>query len=210
MQIQYYGNACFKIYAKPGGRATEDIILFFDPLEKSTGLRSVYGQAHLILSSRTQDIDLTSFKGEPICFHYPGEYSVLGINILAAEYVNEGATLFLVEVEDLKIAFLGQTSADLSEKQRELTEEVDILFLPVGGHDVLEPKKAAEIARNIEPNVIIPMCYAMPNLLLTREPIQRFYEELGMERKEMLQKYVVKSKDIEAKKSEIVELEPQR
>ena len=49
MQIQYYGHSCFKLTTKPAGRATDDIVVFFDPFGKETGLRPPQSQADVVL-----------------------------------------------------------------------------------------------------------------------------------------------------------------
>lgn len=215
MQIQYYGDSCFKVFVKPGGRATDDVTLIFDPLDKKSGLRAVYGQAHVVvLSGQESQTDLSLLKGNPLIVRYPGEYSAHGMNIIGSGFEADGrfltSTLYVVETEDIRIAFMGQTSAELSEKQGEIVDSVDILFVPVGGNSVLSAKKAAEIARNIEPHIIIPMCFSMPNLQTPYEDVRKFYEELGVEKKEPMAKFIIKAKDLEAKNMEIVELDPQR
>jgi len=82
MLIQYYGDTCFKITTKPGGRATDDTIILTNPIEKSSGFRPVQGQAEIVLLSHTIDQDaLSGVKNDPILFSTPGEYASHGLTL---------------------------------------------------------------------------------------------------------------------------------
>ena len=87
MQIQYYGHSCFKITTKPAGRATEDIIIFMDPFDKETGFRPPQGQSNIVLISHDHHDhnNLEALKGDPVVLDTPGEYSVLGTNIVGID-----------------------------------------------------------------------------------------------------------------------------
>lgn len=84
MNIQYYGDYCFKITTKPSGRATEDVVIVTDVPEKGTGLRAPQGEAQVVLlSHRPIDApELEVVKGNPVKLSVPGEYSAKGISIL--------------------------------------------------------------------------------------------------------------------------------
>ena len=66
MIIQYYGHSCFKITTKPAGRGKDDVAVFFDPFDKSVGLRSPQGQADLVLVSHNHadHNNVEALKGE--------------------------------------------------------------------------------------------------------------------------------------------------
>ena len=79
MNIQYYGDFCFKITTKPNGRATEDIVIVTDVPEKATGLRAPQGEAQIVvLSHQDREIpELALIKGDPLAFVTPGEFPAL-------------------------------------------------------------------------------------------------------------------------------------
>lgn len=214
MQIQYYGHSCFKITIKPGGRATEDIVLFFDPFGKDLGLRPPQGQADIVFVSHDHfdHNNVSAIKGDPIVIETPGEYAVKGINVVGVDSFHdneEGAvkgrsTIYILEAEELKICHLGDLGADLNGKQLEEIDGVDILFVPVGGNYTIDAKKAAELVRKIEPAIIIPMHYKIAGSTADIDDESKFCSEMGNCPKEKLTKLNIKKKDLAEKKMEIV------
>jgi len=57
---------------------------------------------------------------------------------------------------------------------------VDVLLLPVGGVSTINAAKAAEVVRQLEPKVVIPMHYKTPALKNKElEPVDKFLKEIG-------------------------------
>lgn len=214
MQIQYYGHSCFKITTKPGGRATEDITLFFDPFGKELGIRPPQGQADIVFVSHSHSDhnNISAIKGDPIVIETPGEYAVKGINVVGLDSFHdseEGAargrsTIYILEAEELKVCHLGDLGCELTGKQLEEIDGVDILFVPIGGNYTIDGKKAAELVRKIEPKIIIPMHYKTAGSTAEIEDEGKFCNEMGNCPKEKVTKFTVKKKDLEEKKMEIV------
>lgn len=109
----------------------------------------------------------------------PGEYEVKDIFIKGFP-----DRTFLITFEGVKLCFLG------SQGNQEEIEDVDILFVR---------PDAYKAAVALEPAVIIPMNY-------DKNSLTQFLKEGGEEKIEALEKFVVKKKDLEGKKSEIVVL----
>lgn len=214
MNIQYYGHSCFKITTKPAGRATEDVTIFFDPFDKSIGLRPPQGQADIVFVSHPHHdhANTAALKGEPIIIDTPGEYSVKGVNALGIDTFHDSKggeergrnTIFIIESEDLKICHLGDLGTDLTPKQMEEIDGVDILMIPVGGNYTIDGKKAAELARKIEPAVIIPMHYKESGTTADIEDEKKFCAEIGICPAEKINKLVIKKKDLEGKPTDVV------
>lgn len=212
MNIEYYGHSCFKITAKPAGRGQEEVTIFIDPFDKKVGLRPPQGQADLVLVSHHHyDHDnVSALKGEPVVFDIPGEYSIKGVNIIGLQTYHDKTesvpnTVFLLEAEDLKICHLGDLGCDLTEKQMEELGEVDVLMIPVGGKYTIDAKKAEEIAKSIEPSIIIPMHYKMKGSTITDIADEKaFCDEIGSCPKEKTSKLNLKKKDLEGKNMEVV------
>ena len=214
MQIEYYGQSCFKITTKPGGRATEDITLFFDPFGKDLGLRPPQGQADVVFVSHphSDHNNISALKGDPVIIETPGEYAVKGINVVGLDSFHdnvEGAsrgrsTIFIIEVEELKLCHLGDLGTDLTSKQLEEIDGVDILFIPIGGNHTIDGKKATELVRKIEPAIVIPMHYKLPGSTAEIEDEHKFCTEIGNCPKEKIAKFNVKKKDLEEKSMEVI------
>jgi hypothetical protein len=215
MVIQYYGDYCFKITTKPGGRATEDVVIWTDPLPKGAGLRSPQGIPQVLLLSHQKAI-AEDFKNSTVCLDIPGEYSALNIpfqGFLSFQDSEQGAkrgqnTFFAFESEDIHIVFLGALGHALSPEDFDKLSETDVLFLPIGGVNTLAISEVADLIRKIEPKVIIPMHYAMTGLTLPDLGQKKgFCEEFGVSEKNSVAKVTFKKKDLEEKKAEIIFME---
>lgn len=214
MNIQYYGDFCFKINTKPNGRATEDITIITDVPDKSTGLRAPQGEAQVVLLSH-QDrsaFEMALTKGFPLVLDAPGEYAVNGITLVGFPSFRDNAkgstkgrnTIFLIESEEIRLCFLGALGHDLEPSMIEKLGDVDILFVPVDGTDTLDLDKIDDLVRKIEPKVTIPMHYALPGMKISLGEVKRFCDVLGNCPEETISKYNVKRKDLEGKTMEIV------
>jgi L-ascorbate metabolism protein UlaG (beta-lactamase superfamily) len=76
----------------------------------------------------------------------------------------------------------------LTGEQVEEIDNVDVLLLPVGGVSTLNAPKAAEVVRQLEPKVVIPMHYQTPVLKFELEPVDRFLKEIGAKQVDPLAK----------------------
>jgi L-ascorbate metabolism protein UlaG (beta-lactamase superfamily) len=214
MQIQYYGHSCFKITTKPAGRGQDDVVIFIDPFDKSVGLRPPQGNANLVLVTHDHPDhnNVSALKGDPRVIDIPGEYSVFGVNIIGISSFHDEKggtergqnTIYVFETEEMRLCHMGDLGADLSEKQLEEINGVDILMIPIGGKYTIDGEKAADIVRKIEPKVVIPMHYKMPGLTVDIEDEKKFCSEMGNCPKEKVSKFTIKSKDIEEKSMEVM------
>ena len=213
MNIQYYGHSCFKITTKPAGRATEDISIFFDPFDKSVGLRPPQGQADIIFVTHQHHDhnNIEALKGNPIVIDTPGEYAIKGVNAVGIDTFHdtkEGSlqgknTVFTIDSEDIKVCHLGDLGAELSPHQME-EMEVDILFVPIGGKYTLDGEKAADLVRKIEPKIVIPMHYKINGSTIDIDTEKKFCDEMGNCPKEKVSKINIKKKDLEDKNMEVI------
>ena len=216
MNIQYYGDYCFKISTKPAGRATEDIVIWTDPLEKGSGLRAPQGEADIVFLTHTDSgVVKDVLKGTPVILDAPGEYAVKGVSalgFLSFRDDQEGAvrgqnTIFVFESEDIHVCFLGAIGHDISPELLDKLNGVDILFVPVGGSDTLAAKLISEMVRKIEPCVIIPMHYQIPGLSVPLQTEKAFCDAIGSCPADAVSKLNIKKKDLEGKMMEILLLE---
>jgi L-ascorbate metabolism protein UlaG (beta-lactamase superfamily) len=215
MNIQYYGHSCFKMITKPGGRKTENITAFFDPFDKTTGLKPPQGRADIVFISHTQHDDHNNekaIKGEPVIINTPGEFAVKGINITGIDSFHDEKkgeergrnTIFVLETEDIKICHLGDLGIDLAPEQVEKMGEIDVLMVPVGGKFTIDGKVAAKIIKKLEPSLIIPMHFKVPGLKFDISDEKDFCSEMGNCPKEKVSKISLKKKDLANKNMEIL------
>lgn len=214
MIIQYYGHSCFKITAKPAGRGQEEVTFFIDPFDKSVGLRPPQGQADLVLVTHDHHDhnNITALKGEPRIINIPGEYNIKGVNIIGINSCHDNKngqergmnTIYSVEAEDIRLCHLGDLGTDLNEKQLDEIDGVDILMIPVGGKYTIDGKKAVEIAKKVEPKIIIPMHYKISGSKIDIDDEKKFCSEIGNCPREKINKLNIKKKDLEEKNMEVV------
>ncbi len=211
MNIQYYGDFCFKITTKPGGRATDDVVVVIDLCEKDSGLRAPQGQTDVILKTHTSEKDRDSV-GDAVLLDSPGEYDVRGISVLGFPSFRDeesGAlrgknTIFVLQSEDMTLCHLGALGHELSSSSIEKIGHVDILFVPVGNKDTLAVNRIDELVRKIEPAMVVPMHYRFPGFDTDSEDEQVFCKEIGNCPETAVSKLTLKKKDLDGKSMEVV------
>lgn len=214
MNIQYYGDFCFKITTKPGGRATDDVVVVIDPCEKETGLRAPQGQVDLLLKTHTSEKD-RDLAEETLLFDDPGEYDVRGIPIFGLPSFRDddhGAirgknTIFVLQSEDITLCHLGALGHELPLATIEKLGHIDILFVPVGNKNTLVIGKIDELIRKIEPAMVVPMHYKFPGFATESEDMTAFCKEVGNCPETAIPKISLKKKDLDGKSMEVVLLE---
>jgi L-ascorbate metabolism protein UlaG (beta-lactamase superfamily) len=208
MQIQYFGLSSFKITSK-------DTVIITDPFHKDTGLTPPRGAADiLILAEKNNKIysAVSGISGSHFDITDPGEYDIKGVTITGIPLKQEDkyVSVFLIESEDIRVLNLTHVK-DLNLKEEELEElgEIDILILPVGGNTVLSASAASKIVNTVEPKIVIPSHYKMPNLIFDLDAKEKFIKEMGG-KKEETEKLTVKKKDLQEEGTKLVILEPLR
>ena len=102
------------------------------------------------------------------------------------------------------MCFLGALGVkDLPKEVEEALDEIDILFVPIGGNGVLNPAEAYKLAVKLEPGLIIPMHYGE---IGDKTALKTFLKEAGEENTKPTEKLTLKKKDLEGKEAEIVVL----
>jgi L-ascorbate metabolism protein UlaG (beta-lactamase superfamily) len=209
MNISWFGLSSFKIIGK-------DITIITDPFGKSTGLTAVRGAADVVVCSNAKSEwcnNFSSISGNPFIIQGPGEYDIKGSFIIgtAAENKELGAlTIYNIELEDLRIAFLGPIKqTQLTDLQKETFEGADIVLVPVGGKQILDYENAAKIATQLEPFFVIPHSHKTPGLSLNLDKLDKFLKEMGGRHEEM-DKLTIKKKELTGESTSLIVLSPQR
>ena len=191
MVITHHGGQCFKI-------TFGDLTLVFDPIAKDATLPAVRFGADIALVSRNRPEmngvdEVTYGEKKPFAVTGPGEYERGGVVIqgflsnskyptspqkatkdTVVEYVN---TIYSVKLEDMTLVHLGALSdTELSQEARESIDEIDVLFVPIGGDGVLSPAKAHELAVSLEPKIIVPMHWSG---IGSAKSLESFLKEAG-------------------------------
>lgn len=207
MVITHHGGQCFKV-------TFGDLTLVFDPISKNSTMTSVRFGADIALISRDHPdmngIDEVTYgEKKPFVITGPGEYERQGVVIEGylshsrypsrsetavgeerSGYLN---TIYSVKLEDMMLVHLGALhDNELSHEARESIDDIDVLFVPIGGGGVLTPAKAHELAVSLEPKIIVPMHHVG---IGQPKSLDVFLKEAGNGSK-MVDKLTLKKKDL--------------
>ena len=120
----------------------------------------------------------------------PGEYGIADFDIhgiaaqrhLDSEADPKASTMYRIEAGDFRVALLGNIYEKLSEEQLEEIGVTDILIIPVGGNGyTLDATGAANLTRQIDPKIVIPIHYEDTALKyeVPQGDFETFAKELG-------------------------------
>jgi len=199
MSIEWFGEGCFKI-TETGNHFS----ILTELPSKESGLSIPRHKTDVFLSvfSQLSDSLFNEEKKDWFIIKNAGEYELKG-NFIYGMVLNIEKelvkSLYKIRIEDMKIGYLGEM------KDKEMTPEVgnfladiDIMILPIGGGDVLSIEKAVEIIKQIEPKIVIPMYYKIPQLKIKRNEVEAFLKKAEIKSVEQnLEKFSVKLKDLE-------------
>jgi L-ascorbate metabolism protein UlaG (beta-lactamase superfamily) len=105
-------------------------------------------------------------------------------------------TIYLFEVEGMKIGHLGDLGHPLNSDQAEALEDCDVLLVPAGGGDVISPEQAAEVVSQIGPKLVIPMQYATSIGDRNLGSLDRLCKSLGVPVPESEEKFVLRQSEL--------------
>jgi len=210
MTITWYGHSCFKIINQ-GGHLT----IITDPFDKNIGLNPPRGTADILMVSHEHNDhnNIKAISNSPFIINNPGEYDIKGVRIIGCSSFHDKKqgeerglnTIYLIKMDKIRLCHLGDFGQEkLTDKQLEAIGNVDILMIPVGGIYTINAQEAAKIAKQIEPRLIIPMHYKMPNLKIHLDDLSEFLKEIGLEKKTAVDKLTLKKKDLIGKEMEVV------
>ncbi|MCX6736050.1 MAG: MBL fold metallo-hydrolase [Candidatus Parcubacteria bacterium] len=205
MIITYYGAGFVKLQFG-------DVVVGMNPISKESTYKSGRFAADVSLVS----INHKDFSGtetlsfgdkSPFAVNGPGEYEINGITIAGVpsksqydgkDWIN---TIYLISLEDMRICHLGalsDTALDSSAKER--LDEVDVLFVTIGGPGLITPAQAYKMCVDIGPKIIIPLFFDEEK----EKNIKAFLKEAGSAEIKPVEKLTLKKKDLEGKDGEIV------
>ncbi len=129
-------------------------------------------------------------RGSPYAITGPGDYEVGGVFVSGIRTngqpkdlpASQRNTAYIIEIEGVNICHLGNMLDVLTQQQAEDLGPIDVLLLPVGGKSTLTPARAAEVVNIIEPGIVIPMMYRVPDLSADLGTVTRFLTEMAVEK----------------------------
>ena len=206
MIINYFGKQFFKI-------GLGDLTVAFNPISKDSKSNikvSRFGSSIALSTINYPDYNgfdmVTHGETTPFEIKGPGDYEIKDIFIKGIiteatldkkKYIN---TIYTLSIDNISICFLGVINKDIM--KTDVVEEIespDILFVPIGNDELLNPAEAYKLAVKLEPKIIIPMDYDDKTLKI-------FLKEGGQDDTKSIDKLTIKPKDLIGKEGEIVVL----
>ncbi len=209
IEIQWLGHSCFRIKGREG-------IVVTDPYGPEVGFKLGRPSAHVITVSHDEPdhnnaTGVKGMKGDPFIISGPGEYEVGGIFVLGIRTYRDQRkgklrgknTVYVLEFGEATICHLGDLGHPLSDDELSEIRNVSILMIPVGGKHSLAATQAAEVIGQIEPRIVIPMHYGLPgNNKLRLDPIEPFFQEMGLKPVEPVDSLRLSASDIPSTEDE--------
>lgn len=205
MVITYNGGESFKV-------SFSDTTVALNPVSKQSKKFSPtkFGSDIALISMRHPDFNgveqATLGSKQPFVIDGPGEYEVGEVTVrgFGVKTTYAGAerynTIFQFQLEGMNLVFLGALSnPDIDTQILSSLNDIDILFVPIGGNEVLEVPQASKLAVKLEARVVIPMHYENGSLAA-------FLKEEGATEVKPVEKLTLKKKDVAAMEGEIMVL----
>lgn len=198
MVISWLGDAGIRFQ-------TKDAVLVIDPPSQETGFRTPKQAADIVAVTRKEGRDPKAVGGEPMLLETPGEYERKNIFVYGLGLASEPHHVhWRVEAEEMSFGHLGNLQHGLEANELAQLEGVDVLFVPVGGGDVLTPARAAELISQIEPRVVIPIQYKTGSGKAAYGSVDAFLKDLGGKHDEPVGKWKIQKKDLPAEDTHVV------
>jgi L-ascorbate metabolism protein UlaG (beta-lactamase superfamily) len=187
VEITWLGHNCFRLRDRMATVVT-------DPYGKDLGLILPRVRADIVTLSHDADAHnyVKGVKGEFRVLTGPGEYEVASVFVTGLELRGKAKkdapaaprnTVFLFEFDDLTVCHLGNLNIVPTQAQvEEALGAVDVLLIPVGGEESLNASQASEVVSLLEPHIVIPMRYHVPDITLNLEPVSKFLKEMGLDK----------------------------
>jgi L-ascorbate metabolism protein UlaG (beta-lactamase superfamily) len=190
MEITWYGHSCFRLKDR-------NVTVITDPYDKTLGLPLPRPKAEIVtISHASPHYNHTDgVKGEFKIINSPGEYEIGGVFVTALNLkpATKGSkhdqaaannNVFVFYMDSIVLCHLGNLAYVPTQNQVEDMDNIDVLMVPVGGHEGLTAAQAAELVSLIEPYIVIPMHYALPGISIKLDPVSKFLTEMGITKAE--------------------------
>src|SRR5512139_1975289 len=193
MEITWYGHSCFRLTERSYATVVTD------PYDNKTiGYDSLKLKADIVTVSHDAPGHnyIDSVKGVSHVIDGAGEFEIGGVFITGVSTdggsgkkkkdKEKGAqnTVYVFDYDGITVAHLGDLKEVPTQSEIELLGTINVALVPVGGGGALNAAKAAEVISLIEPNLVIPMHYAMPAAKVSLDSLNKFLKEMGLSKAE--------------------------
>jgi len=201
MEITWLGHSCFRIKGK-------EAVVLIDPCPDTTGYTLGKVQADIVAISHAHPGHsyLDTLQEGYRAIKGPGEYEIKDTYItgIAAYHDDEQGkrsgknTVYVIEMEGVTLCHLGDLGHTLTPETLGELGNINVLFVPVGGHSTITAQAAADLVRNLNPGFAVPMHFKTAAEKAELEFPEKFLKELGFKELAAQSKLIVTRTNIPA------------
>lgn len=192
-----------------------DFTIALNPISKESKFKLAnFGSDVVLITANHPDFngaDTATRQGkEPFVIKGPGEYEVRGMFVrgFSSKTVYGGEerfnTVYTFELDGIRVAYLGAISdKDLDAKAKEEMGDIDIIFVPIGGDEVLSAEEAYKLASKREAKLVIPIHFGAVG---QKDALERFLKEAEAKDTKPVDKLTIKKKDLIGMEGDVVVL----
>lgn len=203
MDITWLGHAAIRV-------RTRSAAVVMEPAARSAGVDMGRPNASIVTVSHDHPAHahVAGVRGDPVALRRPGEYEIEGVLLLGlatqlapAHRGMEAAApegrnvVFVLEAEQLRLAHLGGMGVPPTRAEVEQLADVDVLVVPVGGETALPAPAAARMTRELDPRVVIPVCYLRDGSGASAD-LSAYLTALGLEAEEPVSRLTLQRRGI--------------
>ncbi|MFZ5880332.1 MAG: MBL fold metallo-hydrolase [Chloroflexota bacterium] len=188
MEITWYGHSCFRLTERNFATVVTD------PYDsKAIGYEPLKLKAEIVTVSHAAPghNHVDAVKGISHAIDGAGEFEIGSVFITGVQTDSSGSskkkagngfrnTLYVFDYDGITVAHLGDLQQVPTQAEIEALGTVNVALVPVGGGGGLNAAKAAEVVSLIEPNIVIPMHYATPDVKVPLDNLNKFLKEMGL------------------------------
>ncbi|WP_100487293.1 MBL fold metallo-hydrolase [Sporolactobacillus pectinivorans] len=162
MKIKWYGQSCFRFTAENGTKVVIDphkLFCYKPP--------AIEANIVTVSHNHSDHNNVCAVKGNFVLIKTPGVFSQEGIGIKGIPTFHDNVSgakrgkniVYNFKIDGLNICHCGDLGHLLSPEQIKEIGKVDILLVPIGGRATLDASGAADVVKQLNPKVVIPMHY---------------------------------------------------
>ncbi len=213
LEVKYLGHSAF--YFK-----TKEVKIVTDPFSAEVGFQMKRVEADIVTVSHDHfDHNyIEAVKGDFLVVNGPGEYEIKGVDIKGYQTYHDHQqgkkrglnTIYQIEADGFRLLHLGDLGQPLPEAVVEKLDQIDVVFVPVGGFYTLSLDEVIKTIEQLEPKIVVPMHYKLSDhnkaTFDKLAPLSEFLQEMGVSQAEVSQTKL-SLKSIDNDQTQIVVLE---
>lgn len=158
MKISWLGHSAFKLEESTG------TVLVADPYSPVSGhsIQKIKSDIVTVSCESCFNALTSGIEGTPTIISRPGSYDIEGVHIhgfseATLNKVDSKNIIYKYRLDGVDVCHMGNINSECTTLLVETIAPIDVLLIPVGGHDTIDADLAKEYVEKLMPNIVIPM-----------------------------------------------------